>query len=263
MSYTKTPATYLTIGAAHVLYAPQGTTLPAYSDLADLVGGTFEGFTLVGDTTSAVELTDTPTWAKATSQQHARTIAKARTAEDTKFKFTLRSATEQRLVDLTSGTVVTVVTEGETATVPMTLETDSGTYSGSTPSIGDVVTGPDGMFAGPTTVTSVVSGVVTFSADALVSGTATITVSAGTSIDTINPAGVGGVIPFVVAIVGPYPAGDGTLTQCLILADNVTYDAAQTLSFDLTKYSEIPVELEVLTSSVLEGDYNIIVPTQL
>ena|GEM_PF-2177042 len=104
-----TSADHLIQGPGHIYVAPWSSTLvlPTYADLAALAAGTFTGWSSVGETTAAVELVDTPTWVKATSQQQARTIDSAVSAIATTVKTTLREVTADRLAALTRGTVTT------------------------------------------------------------------------------------------------------------------------------------------------------------
>ena len=70
---------------------------------------------------------------------------------------------------------------------------------------------------------------------------------------TVTPGGIGIVPELSLAMVGPW-SGGGT---CLFVAERVVYDAAQTLSFDVSKFLELDVEFEVLESSTLVGGYKI------
>jgi len=99
-----TSADNLIQGPGHIFVAPYGTALPAAADISGLLAGTVSGWTSVGETTAGVDLVDTPTWVKATSQQQARTIDAAISAISTTIKTTLREVDVTRLEDLVRGT---------------------------------------------------------------------------------------------------------------------------------------------------------------
>jgi len=161
-------------GPGHIYVAPYGTALPAAADLASLMAGTLSGWSSVGETTAAVDIVDTPTWVKATSQQQARDLDASISAIATTVKTTLREVTEARLSDLIRGTMTT-----------------------------------------------------------------------GTNADSFAPAGIGPAPKFSLVVVGPWPGGQSVA----LVAERVIYSAAQTLSFDNTKYTEVAVEFEILTPS--------------
>ena len=111
-----TSADNLIQGPGHIFVAPYGTALPSASDISGLLAGTVMGWTSVGETTSAVDLTDTPTWVKATSQQQARTIDAAVSAISTTIKTTLREVDLSRLEDVVRGTADTSGADFNTVT---------------------------------------------------------------------------------------------------------------------------------------------------
>jgi hypothetical protein len=109
----------LLIGPARMYTAAAGTAVSA-QDLADFIAGeTPAGWTSIGDTTAAVTLKDAPEYAKATSQQSARTLDVAVTSIATTVETTCREVTAEALATWLRGQVASgVVTGGGLGPVP-------------------------------------------------------------------------------------------------------------------------------------------------
>jgi hypothetical protein len=112
----------LLIGAAKLYVATAGTAATG-TNIAALKAGTATGWTYLGETTAGISLTDSPEFARATSQQSARTLDVAVTRLTTTLTTTLREVTDTALTTWLRGTAataggVTTVTPGELGSVP-------------------------------------------------------------------------------------------------------------------------------------------------
>lgn len=170
-------------GPAKLFIAAAGTTLPDDGDIATLTGGTLTGWTYAGDTTTAVSLKDTPSYSRATSQQHARVLDIHVTEVTTTIETTMREITVERLKDAIRGTV--------------TVDGD---------------------------------------------------------VSVVAPSGLGAVPKFALAIVGPWPGG-----TALVSVERAAFIDSQELSWDSQKATEVPVKIEVLEGSTVEGGYTVYV----
>jgi hypothetical protein len=121
----------LLIGAAKLFIAAAGTEVDD-TDVAALKAGTAAGWTYLGETTAPVTLNDNPEYARATSQQSARTLDVAVTRVNTTLGTTLREVTATALASWVRGQATTA--SGVTTVTPGGL--------GSTPKFAVALVGP-------------------------------------------------------------------------------------------------------------------------
>lgn len=136
----------LMIGPAKIFVATAGSTVSA-SDIAALKAGTSlpSGWTYLGDTTAATTITDAPEYARATSQQTARTLDVAVTSIATTIGSTARRATVKLIEDFARATATDSGTDNVFTVNPSGL--------GSTPKFAVAILGPwpagDLLFVAP------------------------------------------------------------------------------------------------------------------
>lgn len=105
----------VTRGQATIYVGATSATLPTRADLADLAAGTFTGFTSLGDTTEAVQVSEKPEIVALRTQQKARVIRNDIRGYDTRVKTAVGEMTLDNLVLAFNGTEATGTVKGGAA----------------------------------------------------------------------------------------------------------------------------------------------------